>query len=98
MSGAWARIGVKCVCVDAKSVARPGHFLNLVVGKTYEIERVGIYPSWPAPGAPCVWLKGEPNLGDQYGAFLLSRFRPLITQADDVALFASHLIREVADA
>jgi hypothetical protein len=73
---AWARPGVKCVCVD--DAPRDSRQPMVVKGRQYEIESVH--------DRSCTLF------GVDDGQFYwLDRFRPLVTQQDDVALF-QHLL------
>lgn len=98
----WARVGVKCVCVDAGPLSIIPHPSGLNVGSVYTIayvseHRIGTrlllveakYPS-------LVPLSVEEQAALCLG-FGVNRFRPLTppkakTQAQDVALFKSLLV------
>jgi hypothetical protein len=101
----WAKVGAKVVCVDdsvAGSVLRivragfrPAALdVPLVSGKTYTISAINVHPVF---GSYCVRLsdlasRSHGSVTDW--GYDISRFRPLVTQQDDVALFAHHLDRE----
>lgn len=80
---AWAKPGVKCVCIDADPKGGIGH--TLVHQSVYTIDGV-----FELRGTPGVWLV-EVRSEHETGGFRLERFRPLITEADDLALFTHHL-------
>lgn len=90
---AWAKPGVKCVCVDAV-MQGPS---PLERGAVYEL--ASIIPAQPAfigryrAPAANVRLKGVSNPYNSTGTFAVERFRPLITrtQEQDVAAFHHHL-------
>lgn len=74
----WARVGVKCVCVDAVWERCDGVYSvtpNPIVGKIYLVEEV-------VDGGAFI---GIVELQDDY--FETCGFRPLISQADDIAMF-----------
>lgn len=93
MSGAWAKPGVKCVCVDAD----PDRFVKLQPswrddgfpireGIIYTICEVLVHPGADLVAVRLVELPDR-SIGD-YG-YALSRFRPLAsrTQEQDLAIF-----------
>ena len=87
----WARVGAKCVCVDAEPM--PGLVFMApppVKGQVYTITAtfMGI---WGVPTATLAGLPNERN-GHDLG-WSLKRFRPLVTrsQEQDVAMFKSLL-------
>lgn len=84
MSG-WAKVGAKCVCVDA-GVARSGD--ALIEGRVYTVS--SFIGERDCEGNLGLLLK-EATSDHPTGAYKLRRFRPLITQQDDVALF-QHLL------
>jgi hypothetical protein len=98
---AWAKPGVKVVCVDAKF--RRGD-AGLVPGATYSI--VSVFPQRGDAGGRyrdglAVILQGIANPFDpDDGAFALARFRPLVTktQEQDVAKFRHLLTPSPIDA
>lgn len=76
---AWAKPGVKCVCVDG------GDKPALCTGAVYEI--IGLKEFL---GRLYVEVDVKPDVtGDRH--YLVARFRPLITLDQDIALFAHHL-------
>lgn len=93
----WARPGVKCVCVDASwpSGSWYGPEALPVKGQQYTIRDLETYE-----GTNCCRLVEivnplmDYNQGMIEAAFALKRFRPLVTQQDDIALFAHHLDTE----
>lgn len=69
----WARVGVKCVCVSQKG--------TLVLGREYTVLAIK-----PFEGLLYLTVDTPPDwLGES--SYLPDRFRPLISQADDVAMF-----------
>ena len=102
---AWARPGVKVVCVDACAPDydwRDWHSSWLVEGKTYTIRSVLDHPFIPGNlGILVDEIDGNYNdyLGLEQG-FKLARFRPLITktQSEDVALIKSLLVGDEVSA
>lgn len=101
---AWAKPGVKCVCVDASNWnATDDRNLSWaelpVEGELYVIREVVNFGG--LAGLRLVGIN-NPLIPCVYGeiAFNVSRFRPLITrsQEDDVALFRKLLVPEGADA
>lgn len=90
---AWARPGVKCVCVDDRPAVKSGVTTSyLVKGNTYVIssvqsETLRHYRTLQVGTIISVKLSGI----DTRTGYNLERFRPLITQSDDIALFAHHL-------
>lgn len=93
MAYEWAKPGAACVCVDVISRLNGLSLPSLVEGRVYTIEAIGPYPVGRFKGSPCVWLLGVPNKADTFKAFLLERFRPLVsrTQEQDVEMFLSLL-------
>lgn len=91
---AWAKPGVKCVCVDAGAGRFEMDDSQLEAGRIYTI--LEITSEFSVPAVRLVELKAETE--DEVGYFHLRRFRPLITktQEQDVALFTQLLtnIRE----
>lgn len=89
---AWARPGVKCVCVDSYMDGEPP---VLVEGAVYQVARVisdnGTNTIGRYAGArQSLVLVGLINPYDErYGSFALARFRPIVTrtQEQDVAIF-----------
>ena len=86
---AWARPGVKVVCVDARQSLGPN---VLVEGAVYEIAAVftsRINSVRRGYGDHLlVTLVGEANPYSSSGGWMAERFRPIVTrtQEDDVAL------------
>lgn len=79
---AWAKPGVKCVCVDAEWYAEDlgsRRTPDPIKGQTYTIDEV-------VDGGEYIGI-----VGFSLTYFETSGFRPLITQQDDVALF-THLL------
>lgn len=90
---AWAKPGVKCVCVEFTPIyigARP-HPADPVDGGVYTI--LGVWHDEDGTFLQLAECDGD------YG-YEISDFRPLITrsQEDDVALFRKLLVTEGADA
>lgn len=86
----WARVGVKCVCVD--NTDHP----ELVNGEQYTITAVSPHKNKRAGGKfkdtdLLVRVKEAQNWSFAWG-FAIERFRPLITQEDDVAMFREWLV------
>lgn len=90
----WARVGVKVVCVDDTVVIHCGKpEMMLRRGDIYTI--TGTYVETGIShvnGVICdiatVSLLEAPRMGRMRG-YAVSRFRPLISQADDVAMFTA---------
>jgi len=80
---AWAKPGVKCVCVK-KGPWRGVRNEKVAPGPTY-LEECHIEAIQERLWGVELKLRGHEKW------YLVDRFRPLITQADDVALFA-HLL------
>ena len=83
----WARPGVKCVCVST-TVGFAG--VAPKVGETYVV--LSSWRNGPVSGKPQAvfgTLDGQPLHSG--GGILIERFRPLVSQSDDVALFTHHL-------
>lgn len=92
---AWAKPGVKCVCVDAAKGTMKGHDpLNgfPVEGAIYTVKAVGPFrPFFEGVTLQIVELP-NPSIGDGKDCgWHPRRFRPLITLDQDIALFAHHL-------
>lgn len=86
---AWAKPGVKCVCIDADPYGGEWYGIAPVVGETYVfIEHRGTPVKEPC--GTFSTLAGVPiNYG---GRVWICRFRPLITLEDDIAAhFEVHL-------
>lgn len=83
----WAKIGAKCVCVDA----RPGGAtkgvatVHLIEKEEYTIEAI----EWNEFSVPAVKVSGNGYTAEamRWGWLRLSRFRPLVTERDDVEMF-----------
>ncbi len=97
---AWARVGAKVVCVDNHDAidARGNPIQPLIVGEVYRIERLYVerhrFRGEVVVG-PCVSLAGVQSAKHGWS---LSRFRPLITQSDDIsAHFQHHLSNPVRE-
>lgn len=94
----WARVGVKVVCVDDAWPENSwyGYEVLPVKGQAYTIRDLVEYE-----GTLCCLLVEVQNSPQDYNqgmieaAFAVRRFRPLITQEDDVAMFRELL--NVAD-
>jgi hypothetical protein len=85
----WARVGVKCVCVD--DARRDGYSHdNPCPRRSSVVEIIGVWMH-PKQGQTLI-IKGWPNFCVNHGrdvGWKISRFRPLqtISQADDIAMF-----------
>lgn len=94
----WAKPGVRCLCVDDepnKYVVSgwywSGGLDGLSAGTTYTIRSVLI----DRIGRPCIRvdeiIRATPSSGSYWGnseaAYSLSRFRPLVSESDDIAMF-----------
>lgn len=97
MSGAipsWVKKGVQCVLVDTS--CDPTRILrNPFPPKGEPLTITGVRTD-PWDGAWCVTIEGHPNpmwaLPVADGGWRVSRFRPLITQQDDISThFARYL-------
>lgn len=82
----WARVGAKVVCVDAADT-QSGGVPEIAEGVVYQIRWAGHYSDWYNGEYSGVRLVGIDRfdtavLSDV--AFKLFRFRPLITQQDDI--------------
>lgn len=88
----WAEPGAKCVCVDASPCSWSGRPSGLIVGEVYTV--VAQLPM-DRTGGIGVRINEVPSAselrGGKYG-WAISRFRPLVTQSDDVAKF-THLLK-----
>jgi hypothetical protein len=95
MSASWAKVGAKCVCVDAKQTLGPD---VLIEGAVYEIAAVfsaRINSVRRGYGEHLLLaLVGESNPYSLNGGWMPERFRPLITQEDDVRLIKSLLLED----
>lgn len=94
MSAAWAKPGVKCVCIDGGSPRSRGFALYgnyPVTDGVYTIDDV--FPDVTGTGKVLLSLREFPT--DNGNGWNLARFRPLITktQEQDVGLFVHHLDR-----
>jgi hypothetical protein len=92
MSGipGWARIGAKVVCVDVSN--RPGcKWVDgeaPILGGIYTIDRTYVTASTGEAAADLREIKRSALAREMYGddaGYGLHRFRPLITQQDDIA-------------
>lgn len=92
----WARVGVKCVCVkEARRIYEYDQGCTFAeIGQTYTVRDVGVFG-----GRVGIVLEEIVNpIGDVtkgFGGetgFPIHFFRPLITQADDIALIKSLLL------
>lgn len=96
----WAAPGVKCVCVQGPLAKVWPGTKTAQKGETYTIRDVYLN----SDGRVGIRVEEIRNpLVNNHGelvetGFFLSRFRPLVSQADDVALFAHHLQRVGEDA
>lgn len=78
----WAKIGAKVVCVDDRPGTKNGA-AGLVKGAEYRLSSVYV----SAEGNAACRVTAFPD-----GKLRLSRFRPLVSQADDISThFAHHL-------
>jgi len=78
----WARVGAKVVCVDARPGTRNGAG-GLVEGAEYTLSHVYV----SIQGNAACKVTAFPN-----GRLRLSRFRPLVSQADDIATHFSQFL------
>jgi hypothetical protein len=90
---AWAKVGVKCVCIDFTPVficARP-HPADPVAGGVYTV--TGIWHDEDGTFLQLAECDGD-------SGYEVSDFRPLVTrtQEDDVALFRDLLVSNEVDA
>jgi hypothetical protein len=92
---AWAKPGVKCVCVNLGPNVDGKLPNGLVLNGVYTIRSIDLRHPNGLVGVHLV----ERQSASSYG-YWLDRFRPLITrsQEDDVALFRKLLLTEGADA
>lgn len=86
----WARVVAKVVCVDA-APRDPGVAL-LIAGAVYTIRATEWCADWPytPPGYGVHLLEVRRPVWLRTGRAMpydIARFRPLVTEADDVALF-----------
>ena len=101
---AWAKPGVKCVCVrTAPEAFRVAGAVYPVVGEVYTVRKVVITTIGTHKGEPAILLVeivNSPVINSQLGfdssleaAMAIDAFRPLVTksQSEDVALFAHYL-------
>ena len=90
----WARVGAKVVCVNDAPL--PGTFWNAdgpKRGSQYTIKRIFVGPRgfWSADFDELVRsASAKQKYGPDIG-YRLDRFRPLVSQSDDLALFTHHL-------
>lgn len=97
MIPSWARVGAKVVCVDNKIYRgeKSGPMPNLrepVTVKAFLPDSLGRGPHLIIEEFPNIGKFSRMELG-----WRLSRFRPLITEADDIALFKSLLNPTLVD-
>jgi hypothetical protein len=71
----WARVGAKVVCIEAHA--------DIEVGAVYTLSSCRMADGWWGT-EPLVTLREVKNPWDQDGEYFLSRFRPLVTQHDDI--------------
>lgn len=98
---AWAKPGVKCVCVkwdeEAAWAADAFGVAPLTLNQTYTIR-----DCVDRPGGLGLLLVGINNAGNPLFDFEMAykavRFRPLVSQSKDVAIFRKLLVPEGADA
>jgi hypothetical protein len=81
---AWARVGAKVVCVDAHA--------GILLNEVYTLRSCRIVDGWWGTEA-LVTLIEVVNPIDEDGEYFLSRFRPLITQKDDLDTHFRALLR-----
>ena len=88
----------KVVCIDTSGWGNSNG--RITFPKKGEIYSIREFCAWPLDGRPCIRLNEIKNEILRYvnadymtfeHMFLISRFRPLITQIDDVKLFESLL-------
>jgi hypothetical protein len=82
----WARVGVKCVCVDGAPRRGGSYSVLPVEGRQYVIAAIDQW-DWPSESGVGLHLVGLNRMSDV--PFNIDRFRPLISQADDVAMFTA---------
>lgn len=87
MSTVWAVPGAKCVCIDGDGVWYDDFDEPSAGPMRNDIVTVASYPIVDN-GTVCIRLVGWPDANDM---FQLASFKPLVTQAEDAALFASIL-------
>lgn len=92
----WARKGAKVVCVLSDGLWKQH---PIIEGEVYEIDAVGLYSGYSTAAGgryhgAGVRLKGRPNPNRIDGFFCILRFRPLITQEDDLEAHFNQYLRE----
>lgn len=96
----WCRVGAKVVCVDSSRLGGFGDETYPVEGDIYTIRDVTCGPR----GAACVRLEEVVNVPRSYrtgyleARFRLSRFRPLVSQQDDIEAHFSRFLETGRDA
>lgn len=94
MSGgipSWARVGAKVVCIEGGDPECAAHTMfGLDWPKTSEVVTVvrAFINPW---NVPVLHLKEYPSPDERYG-WDIARFRPLITQSDDISAHFAHLL------
>ena len=93
----WAKLGAKVVCVDDRVHPAPSwvvwstEAIPLVKGERYTLGEISVHNGFLLACINEVPLRGDDDFG-----YKLSRFRPLITQSDDIALF-THLLETTSE-
>lgn len=96
----WARVGAKCVCVDASGTNPFADGSGWredapTVGAIYTISATWIDEGTGAPVAEFVELQRSSRSCDIHGAVLgygIYRFRPLVTLEDDITTYFAELL------
>jgi len=93
---AWAKVGVKCVCVDDAPDTGRGHEpMNgyPAKGEIYTIAAIGrFHPFCDADLFQLVELTNPAQADGRDCGWSPDRFRPLTSQSDDIALIKSLLL------
>ena len=89
------RVGQKIVCVDDNKNKNPPPFgfrwtgkISISKGNVYTIKSIGVHP---VIGSTCVELIEVMKRSDTDYGYNVCRFRPLISQSDDIAMFKALL-------
>ena len=88
----WARVGAKVVCINGqfKWSSKPRFSLWLATMVGGEVRKGGIYVITSVePDGPIVWLR----LKGYAAPYTCRAFRPLISQADDLAAHFHQLLQ-----
>lgn len=95
MSGipAWCRVGAKVVCVDDRPHCAVAHLSR---GQVYTVREIAIDPGRPSglilrEVRNPIWRDGQ-----EYG-YLITRFRPLVTEQDDLEAHFNQFLKHTTD-